>query len=95
MNRKCGHIVAVSSATGKIGNVLCTSYSAAKFALTGLLETLREEVSFVLELLSLCKSSYMSFLDDIMFADTWQWCEDYHHYPRRSAVIHIHQFSSE
>ena len=47
MNRKCGHIVAVSSATGKIGNVLCTSYSAAKFALTGLLETLREEVSFL------------------------------------------------
>jgi short-subunit dehydrogenase len=44
MNRKCGHIVAVSSATGKIGNVLCTSYSAAKFALTGLLETLREEI---------------------------------------------------
>lgn len=43
--RKSGHIVAVTSMDGKIGLPPDAPYASAKFALTGFLEVLRQEVS--------------------------------------------------
>ena len=42
--RKCGHIIAVTSLDGKIGLPPDAPYVSAKFALTGFLEVLRQEV---------------------------------------------------
>ena len=43
--RKSGHIVGVTSAAGRVGLPIVSSYSASKFALCGLLEAIRPEVS--------------------------------------------------
>jgi short-subunit dehydrogenase len=43
--RGSGHLVAVSSLSGKFGNPGATAYCAAKFALTGYFDALRSEVA--------------------------------------------------
>lgn len=45
LGRKSGHIIAVTSLDGKIGLPSDAPYVSAKFALTGFLEVLRQEVS--------------------------------------------------
>ena len=44
LERGAGHIVGISSFGGKVGMPIFSSYSAAKFALLGLLESLRFEL---------------------------------------------------
>lgn len=39
-----GHIVSVGSLTGSLGTYKCTDYSASKYALTGLYESLSIEL---------------------------------------------------
>ena len=48
LKQGCGHIVNTSSIFGKLSVHSVTYYSAAKFALNGLMDSLRFEVSIVL-----------------------------------------------
>lgn len=44
LKRGKGHIVSVGSLTGMLGTYKCTDYSATKYALTGLHESLVTEL---------------------------------------------------
>ena len=49
MSSGFGHVVNVSSIAGKFGSPSRTSYSAAKFGIIGLMDSLRYEVCTILE----------------------------------------------
>ena len=49
-----GHIVNISSVSGKMGTMMRTSYSASKFALNGLMDAIRLEVC--------CRNNYNYYL---------------------------------
>lgn len=45
IEKKCGHIVAISSIAGIIGSPYVSLYSATKFAVNGFMESLTDELT--------------------------------------------------